>query len=111
MIRILKKFIILLLVVIVIAILYKVFSKEEKTYIDEVLTQEEIGMTERLVLDYIRNTKKANNVYIEECTYLENDNVCKITIKVNDYKLYDAYVDLSKKNDEGKYDYFVVVER
>ena len=107
-----KKIITLFLMLIIIAIIYKSFSKEtKKVYIDEVLTQEEIGSTERSVLDYIRNTKYTNDVYLEERNYIANDNVYKITIKVNGYKLYEAYVDLNKKDREGKYNNFVLVEK
>lgn len=107
----LKKFIALLFVLIVITISYKCFFKEKEIYIDEVLTQEEIGMIERSVLDYIKNTKNTNDIYLEQRDYIENDNVYKLTIKVKGYKLYDAYVDLNKKNNEGKYDNIVVLER
>lgn len=107
----LKKIIFLLFILIVIKISYKSFFKEKDIYINEVLKQEEIGMIERSVLEYVKNTKNTNDIYLEQRDYIENDNVYKITIKIKGYKLYDVYVDLNKKNNEGKYDNFVVLER
>lgn len=83
---------------------------DKKVYIDDILTQEEISETERSVTGYVKNITYAIDVRIIDREYVESSNEYKLIIRVSGYKLYEAIIDLTKKNSEGKYSFFEVVE-
>lgn len=109
--KIKQAIVILATILICIYVFYYIYSHNDKVYIDDILTQEEISEVERNVIYYVRNSRYIGYASIEDRKYDEKRNVYNIVIKGSDNKIYQAVVDLNRKGKNGKYNNFEILEK